>query len=226
MSIKGLGLILLISLGIHILAMSAVSIVSYEGPGRTTPYTRIDFLGPILGKTSFDLMLRTSAKAERPSIKEETSLSGENILKVRAANKAADAAEFPDSQEKALDASIAGSLVPGSTAPETRAQSMVKRAPSGVVTNVIKTRKVISRPDAPSFLEGQYGDKTYFRIKIKVMVNDDGNVVRAEPMTTTGYPQLDIAAAKYAERWIYEPSTSSPAGGEWIEEEIVLKAGD
>ena len=57
---RNLSIALLVSIGVHVLGMSAVTIINPDIPGRGQPYTRVDFLGPLLGKTAFDIMIENS----------------------------------------------------------------------------------------------------------------------------------------------------------------------
>lgn len=221
---RALGLALLISFGVHIIVMSAVSIVAYEGPGRTRPYTRVDFLGPILGKTAFEMML-AHASSKAGAVTEKEVWGGEvAALKVRFPGKPGMAQEAPSLQERAMDTEIKVFLAGEKVMPDQRRQPVGAVSPAAQAAGA--GRKIVYRPEAPVFMKELYGDKGSFRVKVRVLVNGEGNVTKTEPLTTTGYPQLDIMAAKYLEQWVYEPGRGGAAKDEWLEEEVVLKAGD
>ncbi|MFH1304912.1 MAG: hypothetical protein ABIH74_00735, partial [Candidatus Omnitrophota bacterium] len=57
---KNLITALLVSLTVHLACIGAVTIVSPEGYDGVTTRPRINFLGPILGKTAFDIMLESA----------------------------------------------------------------------------------------------------------------------------------------------------------------------
>lgn len=228
MTSRGLGAALIIALGVHVAVMSAVDIVSYSGPGRTKPYTRIDFLGPILGKTSFDMMVAHHASVSRAATEALRSSGGEEYLAVTAEGRILPPHEPGRADEDALDASVSAALAGWEATPGEKSRPGSK---ADVSTNRqdgpdIAPRKVVHRPDAPFFIKGQYGEKDLFRVKVKVLVGADGSVIRTEPVTTTGYPQLDMSAAKSVKGWIYEPSKPPSRAEEWIEEEVVLKSGE
>lgn len=226
---RALVLALMISLGVHIIVMSAMNIVAYEGPGRNKPYTRVDFLGPILGKTAFEMTLahvpsRSGAVTGNEALGPEA-----EALKVRYSGKPGAAQEARSAQEQAMDTEIKGFLAGEKVTPEHRrqpARGAYAAAPAAGAVQAGAVRKVVYRPEAPVFMKDLYGDKRSFRVKVRVLVNGDGNVMRTEPLTTTGYSQLDMTAAKYIERWVYEPGRGGMSGEEWLEEEVVLKAGD
>lgn len=213
---KSFGIALSIALGLHILVMAAVGIKSYEAPGRSRPYTTIDFLGPILGKTAFDMML--GHNSSRDNIIYSGDLVDRRKLVVTVPEKALGARAFSPDREKNMDASILGSLAGEKAAPdmETRASSWAAK----------EERGVMYKPEAPLIMKEPYGDKTSFRIRIKALVDREGRVLKTEPVTTTGYPQLDMAAGKFVEKWIYEPAKGGTSNDEWHEEDVVLKAGN
>ncbi len=217
---RALGLALMISLGVHIIVMSAVSIVAYEGSGRNRPYTRVDFLGSLLGKTAFEMMLAHASPGSGAVPEQEVSGGEVEALKVRFSGKSHRLQEVPSLQERAMDTEIKGFFAGEKVTPDHRQQSAVGTVP------INTGRKVVYRPEAPVFIKGLYGDKGSFRVKVRALVNEEGSVTKTEPLTTTGYPQLDMMAAKYLERWVYEPARRKSSREEWLEEEVVLKAGD
>ena len=71
-----------------------------------------------------------------------------------------------------------------------------------------------------------YGNEVMFRIKVRALVSKEGSGRNAEPVTTTGYPQLDIVAARFVRGWLFEPSADTGTYDVWQEVDVVLKAGD
>lgn len=58
---------LLISVGIHVFFMTAVVIVNPAAREKIRSLTRVDFLGPLLKKTAFDIMLESANPVVRAS---------------------------------------------------------------------------------------------------------------------------------------------------------------
>ena len=226
---RALVLALMISLGVHIVVMSAVNIVAYEGPGRNRPYTRVDFLGPILGKTAFEMTLGHVSSRSGAVTGKELSGPPDEALKARYRGKPGMAREVSPAQERAMDAEVKGFFAGEKVMPDHRRKPVPgaysgSTGPGAVMPGAV--RKVVYKPEAPVFTKALYGDKRSFRVRVRVLVNGEGNVMKTEPLTTTGYSQLDMDAAKYMERWIYEPGRGGISEGEWLEEEVVLRAGD
>jgi len=216
---------LAISTAVHIFWMSAIVIVGPAEMEKVKPYTSVDFLGPLLQKTAFDIMLeginpsmRTTyahvpvddmygnPRAESP---ERRALMDE-FSKHHAGISDRFAVDFLND-----DKSIPGFLL------ETRESAWKSYGSS----ENKKDRRIVYRPAVPDLPPGLHRSGDTFRIKIRAMVSDEGNVRRTEPVTTTGYPELDIKAAKYVSSWIFEPGTFSDAD-RWVEVDVVLKAGD
>ena len=87
-------------------------------------------------------------------------------------------------------------------------------------------RQVVYRPEPFFLVKGQYGNKNFFKIKVNVLIDAEGKVRGAEPLTTTGHPQIDIMALKYVRGWIFGPDKSADGSGEWQEVEIILSTVD
>lgn len=218
-------------MGIHIIGMSAVTIVIPKDVMRTHPYTRIDFLGPILRKTAFDIMLENVHPVVRTSYRYTVLGSQSGYLKVAASKREAILQEFPVYLERNMDVLVRDFLSGSKAVPSVdlgfrEDGFMLADWRSGLEEETGK-REVIYRSEPPYIIRGLYGDKETFRIKVTVLVGREGNVKNAEALTTTGYPQVDIMAVKYVKGWIFEPREGMVAkGGEWQDIELHLTVGD
>ena len=223
---RALTIALVISLGVHIFAMSMVTIVTPEGRGRMKPYTRVDFLGPILKKTAFDIMLENVKPVFTTTYQVTGIVPQSGYLKVVVPKRKATLPEMPKYFERNMDSSIEGFLTGDKIVPDldfgfsTFTEESWKE---GASTSIM--REVIYKPEAPLIMSGVYGDKDVFRVKVKVLISPSGNVKKTESVTTTGYPQLDITAFKFVKGWIFEPKEGA-IGDEWQEVEVVLRAED
>lgn len=206
---------LLISFGIHIFGMSAVAIIIPGGAERLHSYTRVDFLGPILRKTAFDIMLENTPPPVitaygYANISPETKLLG-----VRLPKKESSAQLFNKPFEDKMDIRVRGFLADYKVVPD-----LTFALADGERLSV--ARRVLYKPEAPFIIKGLYGDKENFTVRIKTLLDAGGNVKKAELVTTTGYPKLDIIISEFVKSWIFAPS-GNPSGDEWQETEVVLK---
>lgn len=206
----------------HIFAMSAVMIVTPGNMDRKKGYTRVDFLGPILEKTAFDIMLEST----NPVVKTSYSLGdlpfGFRDLKVPSPGRMSFEQEFPRHLEDSRDNVILDALIGYKTVPDFYLD--VRDAMLNSQTWSPDQRKVVYTPDPPFIMKSLYGGKDFIDIRVRALVGPDGNVKKTEPVTTTGYPQLDSVAAKFVRSWIFEKKKAG--GEEWIILEVVLDTKD
>jgi outer membrane biosynthesis protein TonB len=57
-----------------------------------------------------------------------------------------------------------------------------------------------------------------------MLVNTEGNVKTSEPVTTSGYPELDMIASNFVKGWAFEPQESIYGKDEWITREITINS--
>lgn len=227
---RRLGIFLLIALGAHIFIMTAVIIITPEDMGRVRPYTKINFLGPILRKTAFDIMLENVNPVVRTTYRLADLSVQRGYLDLTVLKNSSTVQEFPENLERNMDTSIMDFLAEVKTVPDlslgygmdsTLLSSWDLKEP---LTKDL--RQVIYKPDQPLLMSGIYGDDVSFNIKIRALIDQSGNVKQVEPLTTTGYPELDITAGKFVKRWVFEPQIDlMDVSDEWIVVEIILLTG-
>ena len=224
---RGLRIALLISIGLHVFFMSAVTIINPAAREKIKTYTRVAFLGPLLEKTAFDIMLEAASPVMVTTYNMVPSAGAGYKERLKAAPPGRHAARTsfwkssPDTETK-IEVSIRDFFVDLKSVPDflltlslNNDYYLYDRVPGW-------ERKVVYKPAPPVVIEGLYGDTGAYKIVVVVTVGADGSVKRAEPLTTSGYPQLDIAASKFAEGWIFEPRSDAFAGDEQREIEILL----
>ena len=204
-----------ISLGIHIFAMSAVMIVIPEKAGRKRSLTRVDFLGPILEKTAFDIMLESASPAVETTYSLGDAPFGYRDLQVSPPGRMSLKLEFPQHLENRMDSIILSTLTGYKIVPDFYLD-VEEGIPGG--------RKVIYTPDQPFVMKSLYGGKNFINVKVRALVDSSGTVRKTESVTTTGYPQLDILAAKYVRSWTFEARETGE--DEWIVLDVTLNTGD
>jgi hypothetical protein len=226
---RGLGIALLVSMAIHIFGMSAVTIITPEDLQRSGPHTRVDFLGPLLKKTAFDIMLENTEPLMSTTYQYSPLDAHDSYLDVVITKRKPAVPEFPDRLESDMDAFVIGYLTGAKTVPGIKldfaGKSPVFRGWSGTDGDPSRTRTVVYKPEPPLIMRGRYGDEASFKVRLKALIGKDGDVKRVEPLTTTGYPQLDMTASKFVKGWIFEPRKGIADEDEWREVEVILNAG-
>ncbi len=107
---RNLRIALLISLGAHIIAMSAVTIIAPIEHARLHPYTRVDFLGPILKKTAFDIMLENVNPLAQTMYQHIQTDSPYKQLGSEVSKKDFQIQHLPAVQERVMDAALSDFL--------------------------------------------------------------------------------------------------------------------
>lgn len=224
---RNIKIALILSIVIHLGMMSVVKIVTPGGARKLKPFTRVTFLGPVLKKTAFDIMLENMTPVARTNYAEIDSALQEGYLKVVAPKVRKDADRFPVSKETGMEKGLLNFFSSRKSVPDfllgmNQGNLGVSSWAAGLVKDSAE-RKVVYKPGEPMFIKGLYGDKDSFEIKVKVLVGPSGDVIKAEPLTTTGYPELDITAVEHVKEWLFEPDNSQSGQGEWMTVLVVLK---
>ncbi len=226
---RNLTIALVVSLGVHLFGMSAVTIITPDDMRRKGTYTSVVFLGPILKKTAFDIMLENIDSTMSTTYRHVGFSPKDGYLKVVVAKRESLVPAFPKYQESKMDTLVLDFLtetkiVPGLNLGLSSNRYMLPGWGAGESSRV-SSRKVIYKGDPPVMMSGFYGEKAEYNIRVDVLVRPDGKVKRSEPLTTTGYPQLDIMASEFAKSWIFEPHQEAADKDEWHVVDVILKAG-
>lgn len=225
---RNLAIALIISLGVHVFGMTAVMITTPEDVGRVKPYTSVSFLGPILKKTAFDIMIESVDPLMSTMYRYSSLGLEEGYLEVVAPKRETKYQDLSKGAELDMDLLPRDFLMGKKRVPELGLESNLDSSLfdswGSISENAAEVgRKVIYKPVAPTIIPGLYGGKETFRIKVKVIIDTDGKVKKAEPLTTTGFPRIDITAAKYARSWIFESREDAVLGEEEQVVEVTLK---
>jgi len=213
---------LMLSLGIHVFFMSAVVIVNPASSQKIKPYTNVDFLGPLLKKTAFDIMLESANPVVKTSYTHAPLVPPSGYLEAPAPERQAIVEEFSryylleGPEPFVLDSLAAPKSVPEFLLKIERDFYFFEKEDRG-------ERRLIYRPEPPAIIKGLYGDENIFTIRVSVLISAEGLVKVAEPVTASGHPQLDIVATKYVRSWIFEPKEEAGSDDEWHEVSVVLK---
>jgi len=224
---RNLTIALIISFGLHIIFMSAVLLKTPDDFGRIRSYTRVDFLGPILKKTAFDIMLENADPLMKTTYRYKDFIKQSGYLEVAAGRRTMNVSEFPEHLERNMETEIIGSISAAKAVPEfvldLETETLISAEDFGyTIDSGFGEREVIYKPEEPTVTKGLYGDKETFNIIVKVLVGSSGTVRKTEPLTTTGYSEVDMLAAKYVKGWIFEPTEDTDSVEEWYDIDVVI----
>ncbi len=226
---RTLRIALLLSVGVHVAGMSAVSIITPTGLDRIKSFTQVDFLGPILEKTAFDIMIENVDPVFSTSYGDAFENITNAYLKVATPKRKFSGERYSAYLEVVTGRGVFDFLSGTKTIPDfllSPAMAYPIRINGGRRESGKTGREVVHKPMQPLILRGLYGDESGYAIKLKVLTDEGGSVRLVDPLTTTGYPQLDLKAAEYVKTWIFAPAGEGSPVEEWVEVEIFLETGE
>jgi len=208
---RNLNLAIMFSTAWHLFWMTAIGVIVTPSVQPSNIYQEVGFLGPILEKTAFDLMVE-EVKPQTETLYSKSTLFLDKIyLKPRGPKR------------KVLKEFTSGPVVDTYA----RVEILMKGAketpfliPSGIRPTYIKTdrdgkpfllegpireREIIFRPSGLKITPGLYGDQDEYKVKIKFFVANDGMVYDLKPVVSSGYPGIDILAIRHIKRWRFSP---------------------
>lgn len=197
----------LISLFWHIFWIGIVTIITVPTGLSLAKYTKVYFLGPILEKTAFEMMLdesdlRVDTLYRRPIMPEYTldvEIEGpeEGIFKPISESRGHFIFGFSPSDIVREDKAAPPYFFrEGSSSFE-----MVS-----VSESPIKKRTVMFKPDKiPQVPRRIAKDKENFKIQLKFTVSPQGDVEKVKPVVSSGYPQVDMLGMDYLKKWRFSP---------------------
>ncbi len=214
------------SLAAHLFFMTAVRVVAPDDLFESEPFTRVTFLGSILEKTAFDIMIEEkSGGGSSPGVFQSKGAGGGD-LNVPPPVMDTVSPRMPFYSKSDMF-SMARYTLPSEKAPPSGISGSGSPAPPGVFLGRLFPRTsggrgVLSRPSPPVILRGLYGDREFFSVSVKGHVDSRGSVTGAEVARTSGYSFVDMEALKYFRQWKFDPAKEPHAGDEPIEAEITV----
>ena len=229
---KAFNLSILFSVAWHLFWISAICIVITPTVQPSDLYQEVDFLGPILEKTAFDLLTeQASAKAE--TLYARTTLFAENVyLKPKGPERKVLGDSMPDSALERF-AFVMREYVKGKTETpfyfsEVRElyRKTEKSPASPLIDGPASLRGIIFRPGPISIPKGVYDNQDGYDVKLRFVLTADGIVRNVEPVISSGYPEIDLQAAEFLKKWRFAPSqlSGSKKDTAWGITTIKLKA--
>ena len=177
-------------------------------------YQEIGFLGPILEKTAFDIMLEGVAP-QRETLYARTALFLDEVYLKPEGPKRIVLKEFiPDDVLGKFSFNIREYISSKKEEPSYYEDSVKrlyeKRSENTVliIEGPVGGRGVMFRPhEKPSVPKGLYGDAEEYMVKLKFFVTQSGIVYDTEPVISSGYPGIDMQAVNFLKKWRFSPSS-------------------
>lgn len=196
----------------HLFWFSVVDIVAAAHENSTDDYTEINFLGPILEKTAFDVMIESApvkseilySNAMMVKPKGDLSVSGPGKVGIKNPLRGVKNIERDDASFKTA------MKTPAEIAPFNDNKALYYHIKEKELNKFIegpaKARPLIYRPELPVFEKKFMMVEESFVTKFRFTISDSGNIETVEPVVSSGYPNFDVACIKYIRQWRFAPS--------------------
>lgn len=201
----------LISFTWHVLVILAVTIIVAPTIEKVHQYQEVNFLGPILEKTAFDLMAGGARRPAEISYRYSPLVVDRFSLDVRGPQKVLVDKTFPVFIEERFYFSLKGYFAETKTVPkdffgeETAGYVKPEKADFAFIEGPAASRKILHRPSPPKLSRDVYRGAGDFTVKLKFYLSGEGMVERAEPVVSSGYPEADLACIRYLKSWQFAP---------------------
>jgi len=217
----------------HLLWISLIAIIVTPTVQPSNGYQEVDFLGPILEKTAFDLMVEEITPRAETLYAKSDSFTNAIYLKPRGPEREVLQTSIPDS---ALDPFrfilhdyFAGvKEVPVFVTHDFESKFQISpenRDNTAFVEGPAAAREVISKPEPVKLPRGLYGDTEEYRVRLKFFIFHNGIPYAVEPIVSSGYPEIDIQAIRFLKGWRFSPvSVIENDRSEWGIVDIRVKA--
>jgi hypothetical protein len=210
----------------HLFWISVIGIVITPSVQPSNVYQEVEFLGPILEKTAFDLML-DAALPQTETLYTHSTLFLDNVYlrpkgpqrKVLREFKPGPGAvfdmfafSFDDYGEDAkdipayFDESMGVLYAHMGRIPKSVSEGMRRLQRERSIEGPAGEREVIFKPEALTVQRGLYGDAEGFVVKVKFFIGDNGMIHDAEPVMSSGLPEIDLKAIRYLKEWRFSPA--------------------
>jgi len=196
----------------HLFWIFAITIVITPTVQPGNMYQEIDFLGPILEKTAFDLMAE-EGKPQAETLYARSAVFVDKIyLKPQGPRRKVLKESAPDAVLDKFIFRLGDFVKDAKDVPlyfaseiRMREKETVKPGAVSLIEGPAKTREIIYSPAPPKIPLGLYGDMEKISVSIKFFIADNGVVYHAEPVLSSGFPEVDLQAIRFIKRWRFSP---------------------
>ena len=209
----------------HLFWISAIGVVVTPSVRSTNAYQEVDFLGPILEKTAFDIMVDQAIPKSETLYASSALLTESMYLKPEGPQRRLPEAPGPAAMSKRFgfinDHGRDKKEIPRYIAENIK--NFVSKQDEGqrllAMEGPARKREIIFKPEALVIPRGLYGDQEDYRLELKFFVAPNGIVYDATPSVSSGYPEIDLEAIRFLKRWRFLPldviEDHSAGGGAW-----------
>ncbi len=204
---------LIISFLWHLLCFFTITIIIVPAGAMQKRLSDIYFLGSLLDKKSFKHDFRDldtfSKKRQKSTAK--VSLDEEQVIPVKRIGFGRERTLFLEnsSEVTGIDSIIGTEKLFPDTVKRERAYSEPDRG-FPEISGKAKDRLILFKPPFPDYkvaLSAHHKDNVFIScsVELKLIISKEGTVKTADILQTSGYPDIDLIAVRYAKKWRFTP---------------------
>lgn len=210
----------LFSVAWHLFWLSAIYIVITPTVKLQDDYADINFLGPILEKTAFEIMVDDSTPRTEILYPTSAMIDSETYLDIKGPKRLLKKDIFlGDGETKTTfreKSYLTEKVKPGYFMD---GRSIFYHVEEKILNRLIegpaRSRAVLFKPQFPLVYKLSYGDEENLMTRLKFTLSREGNVELVEPVVSSGYPRIDSECIKYIKQWKFSPKAGALHEKEW-----------
>ena len=210
-----LGISILISTVWHLFWIFAIGIVVTPTVETSNLYNQVEFLGPILEKTAFDLMTEGINPQSETLYATSSLFGGDFILRPKGPDRKILMKTVhtgaPDRFFFILRDYIKNSeKVPLYLSEDPAARYMEKREKKSdaLIEGPAGDREIIFKPEPVIVSKGLYSANKEYFVRLRFILSKNGIAREIEPILSSGYPEIDLLAVNALKKWRFSPLNS------------------
>ncbi|MFH1594330.1 MAG: energy transducer TonB [Candidatus Omnitrophota bacterium] len=197
----------------HLFWIVLIGIIVTPAVQTSDVYQEVVFLGPILEKTAFDLMVE-GVKPQAETLYSRTAVYLDRIyLKPEGPSRKVSKEFIPDAILNRFSFSLRDYFKDKKDTPLyfaediriARFDELSEREEPASVQGPAKEREIIFKPDGPTVPRGLYSDVDTYTVRLKFFISNNGIVYDVEPVVSSGSPGIDLEALRFLKRWRFSP---------------------
>lgn len=196
----------------HLAWISLIGIIVTPGAKPGNFYQEVDFLGPILEKTAFDLIAE-EATPQAETLYAKSALFANNIyLKPKGPERKVLKGFTPQLSGDRLTFSLREFIKDTKETPLYFAEDVrmaygesTDKSESPLIEGPAGEREIIYKSPSPIVSRSLYGAGEEYVVKLKFFISGNGTLYDIEPIVSSGYPEIDLKAIGSLKTWRFAP---------------------
>jgi len=209
---KAFNLSILFSSAWHLFWIFFIGIIITPDAQPGNLYQEVNFLGPILEKTTFDLMVESVTPHAETLYAKNFLFLDTVYLKPKGPERKVLKEFMPDVMRDRFTFSLRRFIKDTKEIPLYFAEDVKMsyrdtgdKAPLAPLEGPAGKREIIFKPAPLSVPRSLYGASEEYIVKLKFFVSEKGVVHDIEPVVSSGYPEIDLKAIRFLTKWRFSP---------------------